>query len=220
MQVPFVIFPLAMVGFFVASEKIMSTRSRWKELSCRYREALSPSPTLSWRGCRFLQTETKEGNTINRASYGSNRGRYSEWARMFPPASVAVDPKGLHFKRQPWHFMHPPLLIPWTAISGIETKGAADFGASKLAGQTGISEQSLRSRIPRAMSAVLQLAVGSITTVTLVNPRMTISVPDGCIDAPQRFLKPQGAQAPAPASNRAERSTDSKVLVGVRSSKS
>jgi hypothetical protein len=139
---------------------------------------------------------------------------------MFPPASVAVDAQGLHLKRQSWHFMHPPLLIPWIAISGIETKGAADFGAGKLASQTGIAEQALRSRIPGAMSAVLQLAVGSITTVTLANPRMTISVPDGCIEAPQRFLKPQGGQTPAPASNRAERSTDSKVPVGVRSFKS
>ena len=58
---PLIIFPLAMVAMFVASEMIMSSRSRWKELSSRYRE--TSSPTLFWRRCVYLETEVKAGNT-------------------------------------------------------------------------------------------------------------------------------------------------------------
>lgn len=193
MHLPFIIFPLALVGFFVASEMIMSARSRWKELASRYRE--TSSPTLTWRGGNFLQTEIRQGNVIYRASYRGKR--FSLWAQMFPTVSVAVDTRGLHFKRPPWNFMHPPLLIPWNAIAGIETMGAGEFGAGSLARQTGTSEQAMRARVPNAMSAVLQFAVGSVSTVTLLNPRMTLSVPASSIEGAERFLPRRDAQKPA-----------------------
>lgn len=198
----FLIFPLAMVGFFVLSEKIMSSKSRWNELSTRYRE--TSSPTLSWRRCRYMETEVKEGNTIYRASYGDNR--LSASMRLFPKAYVAVDAKGLHLKRMPWHFMHPPLLIPWTAIADVETMGAAEFGARQLARRTGISEQAMRGRVvPGAMGKLINLAGGSMTTVTLANPRMMLTVPAGSIEVPERFLPRREPQTPvAPATRPAE----------------
>lgn len=190
----FLIFPLAMAVFFVLSEKIMSSKSRWTELSSRYRE--TSSPTLSWRRCVYLETEVKEGNTIYRTSYGNNQ--LSAHMRLFPQAYVATDAKGLHLKRMPWHFMHPPLLIPWTAIADIETMAAAEFGVRQLARRTGFSPQAIGGRVPGSMGKLINLAGGSMTTVTLVNPRMTLTVPAGSIEAPERFLSRRDAQKPAP----------------------
>ena len=188
-----VIFPLAMVAMFVVSEMIMSSKSRWKELSGRYRE--TPSPTLSWHRCVYLETEVKAGNTIYRTSYGNNQ--LSAHMRLFPQAYVATDAKGLHVKRMPWHFMHPPLLIPWTAIADVETMAAAEFGVRQLARRTGFSPQSIGGRVPGSMGKLINLAGGSMTTVTLVNPRMTLTVPAGSIEAPERFLPRRDAQKPA-----------------------
>jgi len=190
---PLIIFPLAMVAMFVASEMIMSSRSRWKELSSRHRE--NSSPTLFWRRCVYLETEVKAGNTIYRASYGNNQ--LSAHIRLFPQAYVAVDAKGLHLKRMPWHFMHPPLLIPWAAISDVETMAAAEFGVRQLARRTGFSPQAIGGRVPGSMGKLINLAGGSMTTVTLVNPRMTLTVPAGSIEAPERFLPRRDAQKPA-----------------------
>ena len=190
---PLVIFPLAMVALFVLSEMIMSSKSRWKELSGRYRE--TPSPALSWRRCAYLETEVKTGNTIYRTSYGNNQ--LSSHMRLFPKAYVATDAKGLHLKRMPWHFMHPPLLIPWTAIANFETMAASEYGVRQLARRTGFSPQAIGSRVPGSMGKLINLAGGSMTTVTLVNPRMMLTVPAGSIEAPERFLPRRDAQKPA-----------------------
>ena len=192
---PLVIFPLAMVAMFVVSEMIMSSKSRWKELSGRYRE--TPSPTLSWHRCVYLETEVKAGNTIYRTSYGNNQ--LSAHMRLFPQAYVATDAKGLHVKRMPWHFMHPPLLIPWTAIADVETMAAAEFGVRQLARRTGFSPQAIGGRVPGSMGKLINLAGGSMTTVTLVNPRMTLTVPAGSIEAPERFLPRRDAPSTRPA---------------------
>ena len=213
MSVPLIIFPVVMVGIYVANEMIMTNRSRWKLLSTRYREGSSPS--LSWRGCIFLESEVKEGNVLYRTSYASKL--FSVWARLFPTVSVAVDAKGLHLKRQPWHFMHPPLLIPWTAVADIQTMTAGDFSASKCARMAG---QAVHGRVPGPMSVMLQLAIGSITTVTLTNPRMALSIPEGCLEAPQRFFKRPDAQKPkAPHTRPEESGTRPRVGEGVLSSK-
>jgi hypothetical protein len=211
----FLIFPLAMVVFFVLSEKIMSSKSRWSELSGRYRET-SSSPTLSWQRCRYLETEVKEGNTIYRASYGDNR--LSASMRLFPRAYAAVDAKGLHLKRMPWHFMHPPLLIPWTAIADVETMPAAEFGVRQLARRTGFSPQAIGGRVPGSMGTLINLAGGSMTTVTLTNPRMMITVPSGSIEAPERFLRREAQKPAAPSSGSAKSGAGPKP-VGVLSSK-
>ena len=205
---PLIIFPLAMVAMFVASEMIMSSRSRWKELSSRHRE--NSSPTLFWRRCVYLETEVKAGNTIYRASYGNNQ--LSAHIRLFPQAYVAVDAKGLHLKRMPWHFMHPPLLIPWAAISDVETMAAAEFGVRQLARRTGFSPQAIGGRVPGSMGKLINLAGGSMTTVTLVNPRMTLTVPAGSIEAPERFLLRGDAQKPAPSTRPAESGATSKPV--------
>ena len=190
---PLVIFPLAMVAMFVVSEMIMSSKSRWKELSGRYRE--TPSPTLSWHRCVYLETEVKAGNVIYRTSYGNNQ--LSAHMRLFPQAYVATDAKGLHVKRMPWHFMHPPLLIPWTAIADVETMAAAEFGVRQLARRTGFSPQAIGGRVPGSMGKLINLAGGSMTTVTLVNPRMMLTVPAGSIEAPERFLPRRDVSKPA-----------------------
>jgi hypothetical protein len=70
--------------------------------------------------------------------------------RLFPRVSVAVDAKGLHLKRQPWHFMHPPLLIPWTAIADIETMSSADFGPANLRAELGYPNRRCAARWSRA----------------------------------------------------------------------
>ena len=212
---PLIIFPLAMVAMFVVSEMIMSSRSRWKELSERYREP--PSPGLRWRGCSFVQAEFQEGNVIYRTSYG--RSRFSLQAQLFPSVSVAVDSKGLHLKRPPWHFMHPPLMIPWKAVAEIETMSARDFDADRAARQMRMSAQALRAsgaRMPGEMSATMQFAGGSVTTVTLANPRMLLSVPANCIEDAKRFL-PQRPASAAPSSGSSEQDERPKVGIGVRS---
>ena len=212
---PLIIFPLVMVAMFVVSEMIMSSRSRWKELSGRYRE--TPSPGLRWRGCSFVQAEFQEGNVIYRTSYG--RSRFSLQAQLFPSVSVAVDSKGLHLKRLPWHFMHPPLMIPWKAVAEIETMSARDFDADRAARQMGMSAQALRARgarMPGEMSATMQFAGGSVTTVTLANPRMFLSVPANCIEDAKRFLPQRPASTPAaPSSGSSEQDKRPKVGIGV-----
>lgn len=212
---PLIIFPLAMVAMFVASEMIMSSRSRWKELSARYRKA--PSPGLRWRGCSYVQAEFREGNMIYRTSYG--RSRFSLQAQLCPSVSVAVDSKGLYLKRQPWNFMHPPLMIPWTAVAEVETMSARDFDADRAARQMGMSKEALRARsarMPGAVSAVMQFAGGSVTTVTLANPRMLLSVPANCIEDAKRFLPQRPAPQPAAPSSGSEPNKRGKVDVGVR----
>jgi len=209
------IFPLAMVVFFVLSEKIMSSKSRWAELSSRYRE--TSSPTLSWRRCVYLETEVKAGNTIYRASYGNNQ--LSAHMRLFPQAYVAVDAKGLHLKRMPWHFMHPPLVIPWTAIADVETMAAAEFGVRQLARRTGFSPQAIGGRVPGSMGKLINLAGGSMTTVTLANPPMILTVPAGSIEAPERFLPRRDPQKPTAPSPRPAESDASPKPVPVLSSK-
>ena len=210
------IFPLAMVAMFVVSEMIMSNRSRWKELAARYRKA--PSPGLRWRGCSYAQAEFREGNTIYRTSYGRNR--FSLQAKLFPSVSVAVDSKGLHLKRLPWHFLHPPLMIPWSAVAGMETMSARDFDADLAARQMGMSKEALRARaarMPGAVSAVMQFAGGSVTTVTLSSPPMLLSVPANCIEDAKRFLPQRPAPTPAaPSSGSSESNKRPKVGVGVR----
>jgi hypothetical protein len=211
----FLIFPLAMVGFFVLSEKLMSSKSRWSELSTKYRE--SSSPALSWRRCRYLETEVRDGNTIYRTSYGNNR--LSASLRLFPQAYAAVDAKGLHLRRMPWNFMHPPLLIPWTAIADVETMDAAEHGARQLARRTGFPQQAIRRPVPGAMGALINLAGGSMTTVTLANPRMMLTVPAGSIEAPERFLQRREAPKPAAPSSRPAESGAIPKTVTVQSSK-
>ena len=48
------------------------------------------------------------------------------------------------------------------------------------------------------MGKLINLAGGSMTTVTLVNPQMTLTVPAGSIEAPERFLARRDAQKPGP----------------------
>lgn len=211
------IFPLAMVAIFVASEMIMSSRSRWKELSDKYRDASSPG--LHWCGCSYVQAEFREGNVIYRTSYG--RSRFSLQAQLFPSVSVAVDSKGLHLKRLPWHFMHPPLLIPWSAVAEIETMSARDFDADRAARQMGMSAQALRAkgaRMPGEMSATMQFAGGSVTTVTLANPRMLLSVPANCLEDAKLFFPKRPAPTPAVlSSGSSEQAKRPNGVVGVRS---
>jgi hypothetical protein len=52
------------------------------------------------------------------------------------------------------------------------------------------------------MGKLINLAGGSMTTVTLVNPRMTLTVPAGSIEAPERFLPRREPQTPAAPSTR------------------
>lgn len=214
---PIIIFPLAMVAIFVAKEMIMSNRSRWKELSSRYRQA--PSPGLHWRGCSYVQAEFRSGNVIYRTSYGTSR--YSLQAKLLPPVSVAVDSQGLHLKRLPWNFMHPPVTIPWTAVAGIDTMSARDFDADRAARQLGMSAQALRARgarMPGEMSAVMQFAGGSVTTVRLANPPMLLSVPANCIEDAKRFLPQRPAATPAaPSSSSSQQDKGLKAGIGVRS---
>lgn len=207
----FLIFPLAMTGFFVLSEKLMSSKSRWSELATRYRE--TPSPSLSWRRCVYLETEVKEGNTIYRTSYGNNR--LSAHLRVFPQAYVAVDAKGLHLKRMPWHFMHPSIGIPWNAIADVETMAASEYGVRQLARRTGFSPRAIGTRVPGSMGTLINLAGGSMTTVTLVNPRMMLTVPAGSIEGAERFLPRRDAPKPAAPSSRPAES-DHRPKAGVR----
>jgi hypothetical protein len=145
-----------------------------------------------------VQAEFREGNMIYRTSYG--RSRFSLQAHLFPAVSVAVDSQGLHLKRLPWHFMHQPLMIPWGAVAEIETMSARDYDADRVARQMGMSSQAMRARsarMPNVMSAVMQFAGGSVTTVSLVNPRMLLSVPAGSMEDGKQFFPQRPAAAPA-----------------------
>jgi hypothetical protein len=139
--------------------------------------------------------------------------------KLFPRAYVAADAKGLHLKRMPWHFMHPPLVIPWTAIADVETMPAAEFGVRQLARRTGFSKQAIGGGVPGAMGKLINLAGGSMTTVTLAIPPMMLTVPAGSIEAPERFLPRRDAQKPAAPSSRPAESGANPKPVRVLTSK-
>ncbi len=106
---PAIIIPVAVVGLFAGSEYLMARHSKWDQLSQKFRT--TSIPPNGWRGCRFLQIETQEGNRLKRTTY---RRGYSKsamdalWANVFPKVLVSASPAGLYLKRQPWNFLHPP----------------------------------------------------------------------------------------------------------------
>jgi hypothetical protein len=72
--------------------------------------------------------------------------------------------------------------------------------------------------MPGALSAVMQFAGGSVTTVTLANPRMLLSVPANCIEDAKRFLLQRPPATPAaPSSGSSEPDKRPKAGIGARS---
>ena len=72
--------------------------------------------------------------------------------------------------------------------------------------------------MPGEMSATMQFAGGSVTTVTLANPRMLLSVPANCLEDAKLFFPKRPAPIPAvPSSGSSEQDKRPKRVVGVRS---
>jgi len=183
----FLIFPLLMVVFFVGGEYIMSRKSKWHALSERFKT--TGSPASGWTGCRFLFVEITEGNRITRVSYrGRSRFSVSLMEHLFPTAYAGADAKGLYLKRQPWNFMHPPLLIPWTQIAKAEVMNGTDFATDLFRRKMGFSADQVKSVVPGVVGGVLNLVAGQILRLNFSYPPMSVSVPSDALADPRKFL--------------------------------
>lgn len=63
----FLFILIVAVAIFIASEFLMVRSGKWDVLVQNY--YTSETPESGWRGCRFLQMERQEGNTVRRTSY-------------------------------------------------------------------------------------------------------------------------------------------------------
>jgi len=92
-----VVFPIACVAMMLLATGIIARVSGWSRLAARYQtDKTFPDETKGWQSAVFGMT--------------SYRGCI--W--------VGCDQNGLYLKTGPWivyRFQHPPLFIPWSAIS-------------------------------------------------------------------------------------------------------
>jgi len=161
-------------GIFAASEYLMSKNSKWDVLSQKYR--LPGAPPSAWRACRFVQIESQEGNTLKRTSYSYGISRVSTniWAQLFPKAFVAASPAGLYLKRQPWNFLHPAILIPWTRVSSVKTNSGTEHVTGLVARRTGLPGQQFQNNIPAAVAGIVNALAGDAVTIQLSDPYIRI----------------------------------------------
>ena len=192
--------PAAAAGIFAASEYLMSKSSKWGVLSEKYR--LTGAPPSAWRPCRFLQVEYQEGNTLKRTSYTYGISRFSTniWAHLFPKAFVGVSHAGLYIKRQPWNFLHPAILIPWTRVSAVKTNSGTEHVTGLAGRQTGLPGQQFRNNMPAAVAGVVNALAGDVLEIRLADPNIRVYLPATAAGNLQQYVsaKPASPAKPAP----------------------
>jgi len=203
MAVPLIVFPIGVTALLVAGEHLKASRSRWTLLASKYPGGKDPE--LEWNRSPGLIFEYREGNTIYRTAYSRARSRGQSygvldwvWERLFPQAQVAVSPDGLHIKRRPWNYKHPPLRIPWKQIVGIKTMTATEYAGGALSRQTGIAADKIK--VPKLLSAIADRGGPALACVTLASPKMTITLPaEAVADASDYLTLPAAPSPPVPA---------------------
>jgi hypothetical protein len=178
MNLATILIPFAIVGLFVASEYLKAGRSRWHALSQKFpNTSLPPS---GWRGCRFLQMESVEGNRLTRVTYGHSYSKSAldaVWANLFPKASVSAGPAGLYLKRQPWNFRHPQILIPWSRFNSIQTISGTQHVTETAGRQRGFAGEQFRVNLPKVVAGVIDKLAGDVVELRLTDPNLRIDLP-------------------------------------------
>lgn len=194
------VIPVAAAGIFGASEYLTCKSSKWDVLSQKYR--LTGAQPSAWRGCRFLQLEFQAGNTLKRTSYSHGIARFSTniWAHLFPKAFVASSHAGLYIKRQPWNFLHPAILIPWTRVSSVKTNSGTEHVTELVGRQTGLPGQQFRNNIPAAVAGLANAFAGDVVEIRLADPNIRIWFPANAAGNLEQYVssKPATPAKPSP----------------------
>jgi hypothetical protein len=197
MNLTTILIPAGIAALFVASEYRMASRSKWDVLSEKFPD--TSMPPNSWRGCRFLQMESVEGNRLTRVTYGhgnSKPGLDAVWANVFPKASVSAGPAGLYLKRQPWNFRHPQLLIPWSRFKSVQTISGTQHVTETAGRQRGFAGEQFRANLPKAVAGVIDKLAGDVVELRLSDPNLRINLPANAAGNLEQYV---GAKTKEPA---------------------
>ena len=190
MNLATILIPFAIVGLFVASEYLKAGRSRWHALSQKFpNTSLPPS---GWRGCRFLQMESVEGNRLTRVTYGHSYSKSAldaVWANLFPKASVSAGPAGLYLKRQPWNFRHPQILIPWSRFNSIQTISGTQHVTETAGQQRGFAGEQFRANLPKVVAGVIDKLAGDVVELRLSDPNLRIDFPAASVSNLEQYAR-------------------------------
>ena len=194
----------AAIAIFFAGEYMMARMSKWDVLAQKYRN--SGTPQNGWKGCRFIQMERQEGNTLKRVSFSWGAARFSTnpWVYLFPKAYVSASRNGLYLKRQPWNFLHPQILIPWNRVSGVKTNTGTQHAAGMAGRRMGIPGEQFTKNLPGAVAGVMNALAGDVAEISVVDPNLRIYLPASATGNLEEFLpakpaaKPQATPTPTP----------------------
>lgn len=189
MSLATVLVPVGIVGLFVASEYHKASRSKWDVLSQKFPN--TSMPPNGWRGCRFLQMETVEGNLLTRVTYGRGYAKFgldAVWDNLFPKASVSAGPAGLYLKRQPWNFRHPQILIPWSRFVSIQTISGTQHVTETAGRQRGFAGEHFRANLPKAVAGVIDKLAGDVVELRLSDPNLRIDLPANAASNLEQYL--------------------------------
>jgi hypothetical protein len=194
-----ILFVVAIAAFYVVRE-FLQAAAGWGRLATRY--ASSTPPGSGWDRLPFLWLEWQQGGALRRTGYGRGRLMLNPWRQIWetvlPSLRVAATERGLHLRRQPWHFKQAPLLIPWKAISGIQLLD----GSEMLTSHGG----SLHPHVGAAIQARLELK----------EPEMLILVPLEAIGDGAAYLTVSAGSTPTGARLDCASSTARTVSLAMR----
>jgi hypothetical protein len=104
-------------------------------------------------------------------------------------------------KRQPWNFLHPPILIPWSRVSSAQTSSGTVYAAGAVDRQMELRGLPLRAKIPGAVAGVMDALMGDVVEVRLSDPNLRLQLPVSAVGDLGKYLKPKPtAPAQKPAS--------------------
>jgi hypothetical protein len=198
---------LAVLALLAVVEFFLAKGSRWSALADKFKNRQQPA--TPWKAAQFLHMEFIKGRTRHITTY---RAPYEKTAwsiisgYFFPVVSVAAAAEGLHLKRPPWKWAHPPLLIPWSVVGRAEEMSQTDFAAvtsnlSVLKGGAEAMKGMMGKRLPRFLDAV----GGPVMRLYVVSPEVVISVPAAALSEARRHLENKVEQRSVEALTRTNR---------------
>lgn len=191
-----ILIPVGVAGLIAGSEYLMSRNSKWDVLSQKFRN--TSAPPNGWRGCQFFQMEIQEGNRLKRTTYrhGYSRSTLDNvWANLFPKVLMSAGPAGLYLKRQPWNFLHPQILIPWSRFNSIQAISGTQHVTESAGRQLGFPGQQFRAKMPNVVAGVIDKLAGDIVELRLSDPNLRIDLPANTIGNWEQYT---GAKTKAP----------------------
>jgi hypothetical protein len=190
MSLATILIPVGFAALCVGSEYLRARNSKWDVLSQKFRN--TSVPPNGWRGCRFFQMETQDGNLLRRTIYGhrySKRGLDAIWANLSPMVSVSAGPAGLYVKRRPWNFRHPQILIPWSRFNSIQTISGTQHVTETAGRQRGFAGEQFRANLPKVVAGVIDRLAGDVAELQLSDPNLRINFPAASISNLEQYAR-------------------------------